>query len=346
MLFRSEFLRASVIGKELVPQGPAFDTIYFGGGTPSLLRPESISEIIRECTSLFRVADSPEITLEVNPATATRPAFREIRLLGVNRVSLGIQSLNDDELLCMGRPHNASEAVSAFHDLRAAGFDNISVDLMAGFPGQTVKSVAGSMERVLDLQPENLSIYLLEVKLGTPLEALIRDGNMPSHDEDLAADMYDYLCGEAARNGYEQYEISNFARNGHYSRHNLKYWQDTIYFGFGAGAQGMTGTLRYANSESLQEYEDAICQGRLPSASLTELTPETRFKDALIMGLRLCKGVDLRLLGERYGIDALAFVEDTVGDLDHSGLFGFDGDTLFLTHRGRLLSNVIFSRWV
>ena len=133
---------------------------------------------------------------------------------------------------------------------------NISVDLMAGFPGQSVESVASSLHRVLDLEPEHLSIYLLDLKSGSRLEALIRGGNVKAPDEDLAADLYDFICDVATSAGYEHYEISNFARNGNFARHNLKYWQDTIYLGFGAGAHGMIGTIRYANSESLEEYED------------------------------------------------------------------------------------------
>jgi oxygen-independent coproporphyrinogen-3 oxidase len=324
----------------------SFDTLYFGGGTPSLLRPESISKLVSACTSFFRVVESPEITLEVNPATSTRPALRELRLAGVNRISLGIQSLNDDELLCMGRPHTASEAVSAFNDLRAAGFHNISVDLIAGFPGQSVESVASSLHRVLDLEPEHLSIYLVDIKSGTQLDALIREGALPAPDDDLAADLYDFIGEAATKAGYEHYEISNFARDGRFSRHNLKYWQDKIYLGLGAGAHGMTGRHRYANSEVLGDYQDTVREGRLPLASLSQLTPEVRFKDALIMGLRLVNGLDLSLLGERYGVDAVGFVRDTIGDLDQSGLFRFEGNTLLLTHRGRLLSNIIFSRWV
>ncbi len=339
-------LRAGGGGPNLLPQDLLFDTLYFGGGTPSLLRPESVSELVHACTSLFRVVESPEITLEVNPGTATRPALREIRLAGVNRISLGIQSLNDDELLCMGRPHTALDAVAAFNDLRAAGFDNISVDLIAGFPGQSVDSVSGSLRRVFDLEPEHLSIYLVDIKSGSRLEVMIREGELPAPDDDLAADLYDFICEAATKAGYEHYEISNFARDGCLSRHNLKYWQDKIYLGVGTSAHGMTGRHRYANSESLEEYEDAVRKGRLPLASLTELTPEGRFKDALIMGLRLVKGIDLDLLGERYGIDAVTFVRDTVGDLDRSGLFRFEGNTLLLTHRGRLLSNIVFSRWV
>jgi putative oxygen-independent coproporphyrinogen III oxidase len=333
-------------GSTFLPDDVHVDTIYFGGGTPSLLAPSMIARIIAAVRSSFRVIESPEITLEINPATADRAAIRQFRSAGVNRASLGVQSLKDGELAAMGRLHNARQALGTYQDLRYAGFENISIDLIAGFPGQSRKSLRGTLEKVSELNPEHLSVYLLELKSGTNLDSMIRDGQVPPLDDDLSADLYEDICSFAQTSGYQHYEISNFARNGFFATHNLKYWQDRIYVGIGPGAHGMTGRHRYANLENLEEYRQAIQEDRLPFLSLAELTPLIRFKDALIMGLRLVKGIDLDLLGKRYQVDAHGFVAETIGDLQPAELFILDEGKLVLTPKGRLLSNVVFSRWV
>ncbi|HTY26225.1 MAG TPA: radical SAM family heme chaperone HemW [Desulfomonilaceae bacterium] len=322
------------------------DTLYFGGGTPSILRPASIAQLIDAWQERFEVVPDPEITVEINPATVKVEQLKHLRRAGVNRASLGIQSFEDHELIAMGRRHNASDALIVFEDARVAGFDNISIDLIAGFPGQSMASLRRSLETALDLNPEHLSIYLLEVKEGTELQSRIREGRIQAPDDDLAASLYEYICETVKRAGYEHYEISNFARHGYFSRHNLKYWQDATYIGLGAAAHGMIGRHRYSNVQDLDRYGQLLAEGQLPFHSFTELTPENRFRDALIMGARLVQGVDLQLLGNRYNIDVETFVRGTVGDLEDSGLFTMDGGRLALTPRGRLLSNVIFARWV
>jgi oxygen-independent coproporphyrinogen-3 oxidase len=333
-------------GCTLVPDDVEVDTIYFGGGTPSLLAPSMIARIIAAVRSSFRVIESPEITLEINPATADRAAICEFWSAGVNRASLGVQSLRDAELAAMGRLHNARQALATYQDLRYAGFENISIDLIAGFPGQSRKSLQDTLERVSELDPEHLSVYLLELKSATKLDSMIHDGQVPPPDDDLSADLYEDICSCAETSGYQHYEISNFARNGFFAMHNLKYWQDRIYVGIGPGAHGMTGRHRYANLEDLEEYRQTIREDRLPLSSLAELTPVIRFKDALIMGLRLVKGIDLDRLGKRYQVDARGFVTETIGDLQSAELFLLDEGKLVLTPKGRLLSNVVFSRWV
>jgi oxygen-independent coproporphyrinogen-3 oxidase len=322
------------------------DTLYLGGGTPSLIGVDLLVEVPEACRRALGLRDDAEITIEVNPATASRAGFRELHRTGFNRVSLGIQSFADHELRSMGRRHSAFEARQAFDDLRSAGFADISIDLLAGYPGQTMESVRANLHGAIELGPEHISIYLLETKEGTKLARDIDGGRLVPVDDDLAADMYEAFCEDAQAAGFEQYEISNFASAGHRCRHNLKYWRDEVFVGLGRGAHGMTGRIRYANLEAREEYERSIGQGRLPVGSVVELTPETRFKDALIMGLRLVEGVDLDLLGRRYRVDARAFVVETVGDLIESGLLHVGERRAFLTSSGRLLSNQVFSRWV
>jgi len=324
----------------------AVDSIYLGGGTPSIVRTDLLVELIDACMAHFRIADEPEITVEVNPATAALDEIRELRIAGVNRVSLGVQSLDDEELRRMGRGHTAREAIRTFNDLRRAGFNNISVDLIAGFPQQSLSGFLNSLRGVIELRPEHLSVYLLELKDASELQRQIVSGEVPLPDDDLTATMYEELCSGADAAGYEQYEISNFALEGRRCRHNLKYWSDEIFLGLGAGAHGMTGRTRYANLESLAQYAAALESGELPFHSVTRMTPETRFKDALIMGLRLVEGLDMGLMGGRYGVDVRSFVMETAGDLCSAGLFVMEGDNLALTPKGRLLSNTLFSRWV
>lgn len=325
--------------------GRSADTVYLGGGTPSLLGSNLVARLIEACFKHFSLSRYPEITIEINPASLSLRQMQELARAGVNRVSLGIQSLHDRELMLMGRPHTSSDAVKAFEDLRAAGFDNISVDLIAGFPNQSRASVRTTVSRVLEWDPEHLSVYLLEVKEGTDLAARISEGEFRP-DDDLAAEMYEDVSRLVVEGGYDHYEISNFARDGRHSRHNMKYWSDRIYIGFGAGSHGMTGRHRYANLADPRVYEQAVGSGVLPVDTLDELTPFARFKDALIMGLRLVQGIDLGKLGRRYDIDGIAFVRETAGDLVTEGLLRFSSQSVTLTPRGRLLSNVVFSRWV
>ncbi|MBI5572180.1 MAG: radical SAM family heme chaperone HemW [Desulfomonile tiedjei] len=322
------------------------DTLYFGGGTPSLLEPRQIQELLEACQQVFPFARNPEITLEINPATADASKVRGMRDAGLNRASLGIQSFDDTELAAMGRPHTVEDALRTFDDLRRAGFDDISLDLIGGFPGQTRESARRSLRAAIDLGPEHVSVYLLEVKEGSRLDAMIRSGQILAPDEDLAADIYLDVCSSLAEAGYAQYEISNFAPEGHRSKHNLKYWRDRPYLGLGPAAHGMTGRARYANAADVAAYERNVNEDRLPAGTFMDFTPDIRFREALIMGLRLVEGLDLVKLGERYRVDARAFVLETIGDLESAGLFVLSRDHLALTARGRLLSNIVFTRWV
>ncbi len=327
-------------------RGPEVDTVYLGGGTPSILRTKNIAALIEKCTDKFRTVPDLEITIEANPGTVDLGKLKDLRQVGVNRISLGIQSFDDNELAAMGRRHSASEGSDVFKRARKAGFDNVSLDLIAGYPGQSLASMHRNLLTALELGSEHLSIYLLEVKEGTPLEACIRTGQIQAPDDDLTATLYEHICETVVNAGYEQYEISNFARPGRVSRHNLKYWQDSLYIALGAGGHGMTGQHRYVNVGDLDKYAESIDQDEMPFESLTELTPKIRFKDALIMGARLVRGLDLELLGKRYNINAEGFVRDTIGDLANSGLYTIERGKFRLTPKGLLLSNIVFSRWV
>ncbi|MFH0824833.1 MAG: radical SAM family heme chaperone HemW [Pseudomonadota bacterium] len=332
---------------DLFPTWPCVvDSVYFGGGTPSLPAPAHVERILEAVYEGFEVLDDAEISIEVNPSTADVTAMRRLGAIGFNRAGLGLQSLHDEELRRMGRTHTAVEGLRAFHNLRESGFSNISTDLIGGYPGQTLDSFGRSLEEIIKLRPEHISFYLLEVKDGTPLSVDIRRGAESLPDDDLAADMYEFLCERAVNAGYVHYEIANFAQPGCECRHNLKYWSDVPFFGLGSGAHGFTGRYRYANHDKLEDYFQALEYGRLPLASLNESSPEQRLRDALIMGLRRVGGLDLGALGREYDADVRSFVVQTIGHLADAELYTMQGDHIRLTPRGLLLSNVIFGCWV
>ena len=229
---------------------PAADTIYFGGGTPSLLAPADIGALIRACREAFDVAPDAEITLEANPDTVSADRLAGYRAAGVNRLSLGVQSFRDEDLARLGRRHDAARARAAFGEARAAGFDNVSLDLMLALPGQTRADARESVEGLVALEPEHASVYLLELFPGTPLgDAMARSGAAKPDDDD-AADMYLETMARLESAGFEQYEISNVARPGRRSRHNVKYWTDGEWLGFGCGAHSTVG------SRAVEQYRE------------------------------------------------------------------------------------------
>jgi len=324
----------------------SLDTIYLGGGTPTMFSPASIERLIEAIRRTFNLAHPVEFTVEVIPGTYTKTEFLKLHEFGVSRISIGAQSLNDHELRSMNRSHTSEDFMRVFNDARVAGFDNISVDLLAGYPGQTLESVINSLNRINELGPDHVSVYLLEIKTGSKIENRINFTQERLLDDDIVADIYEAICEELRSAGFNQYEISNFSKPGMMPRHNLKYWTDQVFLGFGAAAHGMTGRIRYSNVADLGKYIDATFSNNSGIESLIEVDPLTRFKDAMIMGLRLTKGVDLTLMSSRYGFDSYGFVKETLQDLDDAELFTMGKDTVKLTPRGRLLSNIIFSRFV
>jgi len=239
--------------------GANVDTVYFGGGTPSLLAPAQLDRILATLSEQFEMNPTAEITLEINPGSVTREKLEAFRSLGINRASFGAQTFDDRELAKLGRSHTAADALKTFKDLRSAGFSNISFDLIAGLPGQTLPGWQRNIKQALDLNPEHLSFYLLEVHSGTPFAEHIRRGLQPVPDDDLAGVMYQWMLNEACEAGYEHYEISNLCRRGFHSRHNVKYWTGAPYYGFGCWAHSYDGkTRRWSNHRDVLMYVETI----------------------------------------------------------------------------------------
>jgi oxygen-independent coproporphyrinogen-3 oxidase len=327
--------------------GASVDTIYFGGGTPSLLAPSQLDRILATLHEQFTIDPKSEITLEINPGSVTREKLDAFRSLGVNRASFGAQTFDDAELAKLGRSHNGADALKTFADLRDAGFNNISFDLIAGLPGQTLEGWQRNIEQFLALSPEHLSFYLLEVHSGTPLAEHIRRGLQPVPDDDLAGLMYRWMLDHASEAGYEHYEISNLCQPGFHSRHNVKYWSADPYYGFGCSAHSYDGrTRRWSNHRDVLKYVELIENGMAPIVEEQELTETDVRAEALFLGMRLMRGVDVRRYQESFGVDLR---EQHGADLDRfrkAGLLEFDGDLIRLTRTGALLSNEVFAAFV
>jgi len=317
--------------------GARVDTIYFGGGTPSLLDPPQLERILSAARDSFAVDEAAEITLEINPGSATLARLREFRDLGINRASFGAQTFDDRELAKLGRSHTADDARRTFHDLRVAGFANVSFDLIAGLPGQTLAGWERNVAEALELRPEHLSFYLLEVHSGTPLAQHIERGIQPKPDEDLAAVMYESMLERAVTAGYEHYEISNLCLPGFPSRHNTKYWTGEPYFGFGCSAHSYDGATRWSNQRDAHEYVRLVEQKLSPIVEKQILTERDIRAESLFLGLRLMRGVS-RDLCKEYETDLERFKD--------AGLLELDGDFIKLTRNGALLSNEVFSAFV
>jgi oxygen-independent coproporphyrinogen-3 oxidase len=327
--------------------GARVDTVYFGGGTPSLLTPPQLDQILSALHRVFAIDSGCEITVEMNPGTVNRDQLRAFRELGVNRASFGAQTFDDAELAKLGRSHSSADTLKTFHELRAAGFANVSFDLIAGLPGQTLAGWQRNIEQSLALEPEHLSFYLLEVHSGTPLADHIRRGLQPAPDEDLAAVMYEWMIERAVAAGYEHYEISNLSKPGFSSRHNTKYWTGAPYYGYGCSAHSFDGRARrWSNQRDVLRYVENVEQNVSPIVEDQELTEADLRAEALFLGMRMMRGVDVREYSELFGVDLRAEHRVELDRFREAGLVEFDGDLIRLTRNGALMSNEVFAAFV
>lgn len=269
---------------------PAADTVYFGGGTPSLLSPEQFEQIFSCLRRCFPPAEGAEVTCETNPDTVDRAKLSALRELGVNRLSVGVQSFHDDELRQMERAHDSRRARRCLEDARAAGFGDLSIDLISALPGRSLDSLRDNLRQATEFSPEHISAYTLEYHEGTRLAAERAARKVRPADEELERRMYLETIDSLARNGYEHYEVSNFARPGRRCRHNLKYWRHEPYLGFGASAHGFTGNRRYWNHADLDRYLADVSAGEKPLAGEEELDDRQLALEKLMLGLRTSDG--------------------------------------------------------
>ena len=343
-------LYLSALKNELIRRagGECIRSIYFGGGTPSLLPAEHIGDLLSAISSLFTVDEAAEITIEANPGTVNEAYLTSIRKLGANRLSLGVQSMNDRELALLGRIHTAAEAREAVRFARSSGFDNLSLDLIYGLPGQTLADWQHSLDEAIAMGPEHLSLYALTLEADTLMWRAIKEGSLPDINPDLSADQYELAEDLLAAQDYGHYEISNWARPGHECRHNLTYWRNLPYLGVGVAAHSCLDGHRMANTGSLDKYM-ADFSGKL-SPLLPELDeeigPELALAETVILRLRLSEGVYADDIRHRFGIDILTHYGRQVEEMVVAGLMERTDGNIKLTRRGRLLSNEVFWRFL
>jgi oxygen-independent coproporphyrinogen-3 oxidase len=343
---KPRYVRALEAEIRRVGDGAPADTIFFGGGTPSLLEPAEVARLIGACRDAFDMTPDAEITLETNPETVTLDRMRAFRDAGVNRVSLGVQSLNDDELRRLGRTHDAARARRACADTRAAGFDNVSLDLMMWLPEQTMASWQSTVEGLVALDPDHGSLYLLELYPNAPLREAMARANWSLAPDDDAADMYLWAMARLEDAGYRQYEISNVARPGRESRHNLKYWTDGGWVGFGCGAHSTRGADRWKNVAATGDYIRRVEAGESPEAERRTRPPGEQLEDALFTGLRLTAGLDTAAIAGQYDVNIWERYEAGLAPHVTAGHLVRDGARLRLTRPGMLVANDVMAVFV
>ncbi len=331
-------------------------TIFFGGGTPSLLTTEQVDGLLGAARQAFAVDDDAEITLEANPGTVEYGRLDALRAVGVNRLSMGAQSFDADLLRWMGRIHSPEEIETAFAAARQAGFTSINLDFIFALPGQSQATWADTLEHALALGPEHLSLYSLIVEEGTPLFSWVRDGQVIPADDDTAADMYEYAIGRLADAGYSQYEISNWALPGHECRHNLTYWRNLPYIGLGAGAHSFYAGHRFAEARPIAGYiarvRAAVESGAdeadaLPAGAIVDdeiISPALEMAETAIVGLRLNAGISRGEFAARFRRQFEQVFDGRLADVRTLGLLETVGDRIRLTEHGRLLGNEVFAR--
>ena len=341
---------------------PPLESVFFGGGTPSYLPTDRIVAILEAIRGAFGVSVDAEISLEANPGDLSPAKLSALRRVGVNRLSIGVQSLDDKLLETLGRRHSAADARRSYHAALDAGFDNVSIDLMYGLPNQTLSGWRDTLDGMISLGPPHVSMYCLTLEQGTPLAQWVALGKVPEPDPDLAADMYELAEELMGQRGYRHYEISNWAKPGFPSRHNLIYWRNQPFLGVGPGAHSYLCGFRFANLKSPREYTERL-ESRLPSPKASSSERERiagvpvvdtveaiglrlEMAETMMMGLRLDTGIVSEDFARRFGRSPAEAYPDDVADLAALGLLENSDGALKLTPRGRMLGNEVFSRFL
>lgn len=332
--------------EKLSPPDRELATVYLGGGTPTCLPVDLLADILESLRRYFYWPCGIEVTVEANPGTVDPVKLKVMREAGVNRLSLGVQSCQERYLKLLGRLHSFREVIDTVVLARRAGFANLNVDLIFALPGQTLPDWRRCLEEVLALAPEHVSTYSLQVEEGTPLAQRIQRGELVPCEEEVELAMYQEAIGFLQENGYEHYEISNFARPGFRCRHNLAYWKHWPYLGLGPAAHSFWGNRRWANVSSLEEYCARLEAGELPIYETEELSPEALMGEAIFLGLRLLEGVNLAEFALRFGKDLAEVFGRQVRELCAMGLLEINSGHLKLTSKGLPLANVVFREFV
>jgi oxygen-independent coproporphyrinogen III oxidase len=319
-------------------------TIFFGGGTPSLLTVAQVKRLLNACRTAFALDEDAEITLEANPGTLTPEQLVGLRAAGINRLSMGSQSFDEQLLKTLGRIHTPDEITQALSYARTAGFTSINLDFMFGLPGQSMRQWQETLKQALTLRPEHLSLYSLIIEEGTPFFDWTKEGRIVPGDEDLCADMYEYADELLQAAGYINYEISNWALPGHQSRHNLTYWRNLPYIGMGAGAHSFFANKRFSNERDPQQYINTLKKRQLPVVESETIETMQEMSETAFLALRTAQGLHLPTFEERFAAPFASFVGNRLRVVEEAGLLEQEEGWLRLSKRGRLLGNEVFLR--
>jgi oxygen-independent coproporphyrinogen-3 oxidase len=318
------------------PSDLQFDTVYFGGGTPSTLSALEVERALQKVKSTLDILPASEITLEINPGTVTDDELKAYRRSGVTRISVGVQSFSDRILKTLGRIHTAGEAAHVLTQVVDSGFDRVGIDLIYGIPGQTMDDWRKDIDRATEFGIDHVSCYMLSFEPGTAFERKRLSGQMKPLPDSLVVDMYKMVVPELARRGYHQYEVSNFARPGCQSRHNVKYWNGVPYIGLGTSAHSFDGATRSWNHRDVDQYIQSISRGCLPIAGREELTKSQHMLEAIYLGLRTTAGIKAAEFEARFHVKFSDLFGDVREDLDGKGLIEKDENRLALTMAGMI----------
>ena len=339
------------------PAGRPVDTVFFGGGTPSVLSADQIGRIIDALREVFLILPDAEVSLETNPGTADFEKLSAFKEAGINRLSMGVQSMHDEELHLLGRIHTAEQALEAFKTARAAGFDNINIDLMSALPGQTFDSWADSLRQAVEWRPEHISAYSLIIEPGTPFSALYEAGELPPlPDEETDRKMYHYTREYLAQHGYGRYEISNYALKGRECRHNSGYWTGHPYLGFGIGAASYVNGARFSNIPDFETYIVEMEKAGIPAeieqvyekirTEIHSLTEQEKMEEFMFLGLRMTAGVKTSDFASRFGKSLDEVYGDVIRRHLAQGLLQRTPEGFCLTERGTDVSNYVMADYL
>ncbi len=323
---------ADLYSNRFPSHGGKISTLYLGGGTPSLLHSDLIETVLRHLFSLFPSVSEPEITIEVNPGTVSQETLSQYRKIGINRLSIGVQSFDDSELQLLGRIHTSKQAEQIIQEAHQIGFRNVGIDLIYGLPGQSLKDWQNNIKNAVSLSPEHISTYELTWTHSTPLYAKIKSGLLPYPDKEKSVDMYFWTSAFLKDRGYEHYEISNFAQSGYRCRHNEGYWTNSPYLGLGPSAHSYIGDRRFWNIADIQKYIDVLSQNRFPVAGEENISREQAILEKMMLGFRRHEGIPLKLIKNR---------QSQIDHLIQAGLMNRQKDMVSLTTKGFLLADEV-----
>ena len=325
-----------------------FDTIYIGGGTPSYIDSKNIARILQTLISDNNISNVDEITIEVNPGTFLKEKMLEYKKIGINRMSIGLQSTNNNLLKEIGRIHNFEDFLETYQTARKIGFENINVDLMIGLPNQTFDDIKDEIEHIIKLEPNHISVYSLILEDNTKLEQFVLQGKMKLPDEELERHMYWYVKNKLELYGYKHYEISNFAKKGYESKHNLNCWNQKQYRGFGLGAHSYINNKRFSNTENIDLYINNINKENFENnINIHEIQNiEMQEKEYMLLGLRKIDGINIQEFENKFGMNPIFLFKNELNKLSNEGLIKVDGNKIMLTNKGIDLANIVWEEFI